>query len=63
MADETPYVDPNSGAAPQPGGFTHAPVEVPKAEKKAEEKKDEEKKDKEPETPKEEAPKDSSPKK
>ncbi len=23
---EKPYVDPNSGAAPQPGGFTAAPV-------------------------------------
>lgn len=26
MSDNQPYIDPNSGAAPQPGGFANAPV-------------------------------------
>lgn len=26
------YIDPNSGAAPQPGGYAHTPVEVPAEE-------------------------------
>lgn len=41
MTEPERYIDPNSGAAPQPGGFaTHAAKAEPKVESKSEEQAD-----------------------